>query len=103
LTATPSREAVGERRHLTVLFCDLVGSTAIAARLDPERWREPSPDFIAPPPSPDRAASSVEKAISLAHRQTNPSPWPLQMRSGRPEFMVGVGILDARRRLVTKP
>jgi class 3 adenylate cyclase len=25
---------------LTVLFCDLVGSTAIAARLDPEQWRE---------------------------------------------------------------
>ena len=31
---------VGERRHLTVLFCDLVGSTAIAAQLDPEEWRE---------------------------------------------------------------
>jgi class 3 adenylate cyclase len=30
----------GERRHLTVLFCDLVGSTAIAARLDSEEWRE---------------------------------------------------------------
>jgi class 3 adenylate cyclase/predicted ATPase len=30
----------GERRHLTVLFCDLVGSTGIAARLDPEQWRE---------------------------------------------------------------
>jgi len=25
---------------LTVLFCDLVGSTAIAAQLDPEQWRE---------------------------------------------------------------
>src|SRR6201987_2676216 len=36
-----SREApTGERRHLTVLFCDLVGSTQIAARLDPEEWRE---------------------------------------------------------------
>jgi hypothetical protein len=30
----------GERRHLTVLFCDLVGSTSIAAQLDPEEWRE---------------------------------------------------------------
>jgi class 3 adenylate cyclase len=30
----------GERRHLTVLFCDLVGSSEIAARLDPEEWRE---------------------------------------------------------------
>jgi predicted ATPase/class 3 adenylate cyclase len=32
--------ATGERRHLTVLFCDLVGSTEIAAQLDPEEWRE---------------------------------------------------------------
>src|ERR1700726_2801723 len=32
--------AAGERRHLTVLFCDLVGSTEIAAQLDPEQWRE---------------------------------------------------------------
>ena len=30
----------GERRHLTVLFCDLVNSTSIAAQLDPEEWRE---------------------------------------------------------------
>jgi len=33
-------EVVGELRHLAVLFCDLVGSTAIAAQLDPEEWRE---------------------------------------------------------------
>src|SRR6516162_917264 len=30
----------GERRHLTVLFSDLVGSTEIAAHLDAEDWRE---------------------------------------------------------------
>jgi predicted ATPase/class 3 adenylate cyclase len=30
----------GERRHLTVMFCDLVGSTALSAQLDPEEmWR----------------------------------------------------------------
>jgi Double zinc ribbon len=34
------RSIDAERRHLTVLFCDLVGSTEIAARLDPEEWRE---------------------------------------------------------------
>jgi class 3 adenylate cyclase len=34
------REVAGERRHLTVLFCDLVGSTSVAAQLDPEEWRE---------------------------------------------------------------
>src|SRR5262245_45710395 len=28
-------EAVGERRYLTVMFCDLVGSTTISAQLDP--------------------------------------------------------------------
>jgi class 3 adenylate cyclase/tetratricopeptide (TPR) repeat protein len=32
--------ATPERRHLTVLFCDLVGSTALSARLDPEDLRE---------------------------------------------------------------
>jgi len=29
-----------ERRHLTVLFCDLVGSTSLSARLDPEDLAE---------------------------------------------------------------
>ena len=29
-----------ERRHLTVMFCDLVGSTALSARMDPEDLRE---------------------------------------------------------------
>src|SRR6516164_10474976 len=29
-----------ERRQLTVAFCDLVGSTALSARLDPEDLRE---------------------------------------------------------------
>src|SRR5499426_2721480 len=28
--------AAGERRHLTVMICDLVGSTALSSRLDPE-------------------------------------------------------------------
>ncbi|MGE0827250.1 MAG: adenylate/guanylate cyclase domain-containing protein [Candidatus Binatia bacterium] len=31
---------VAERRQLTVLFCDLVGSTALSERLDPEELRE---------------------------------------------------------------
>src|SRR5262245_55995468 len=36
--ATRSRPAIpeGERRQLTVLFCDLVGSTALSEHLDPE-------------------------------------------------------------------
>ena len=31
---------VGERRQLTVLFCDLVNSTGMSERLDPEDWRD---------------------------------------------------------------
>src|SRR6516164_1297876 len=32
--------AEAERRELTVMFCDLVGSTELSARLDPEDLRE---------------------------------------------------------------
>src|ERR1035437_2183312 len=36
-TARPaSAKGTAERRQLTVMFCDLVGSTAISAQLDPE-------------------------------------------------------------------
>jgi TOMM system kinase/cyclase fusion protein len=38
-TAEP-RAPEAERRQLTVLFCDLVDSTALASQLDPEEWRE---------------------------------------------------------------
>jgi class 3 adenylate cyclase len=38
--AEASARSVGERRYLTVMFCDLVGSTGIAAGLDPEEWRD---------------------------------------------------------------
>jgi hypothetical protein len=33
-------DIAGGRRHLTVLFCDLLGSTEISSHLDPEQWRE---------------------------------------------------------------
>jgi class 3 adenylate cyclase/predicted ATPase len=36
--AAPRHREDGERRHLTVLFCDLVDSTTLASRLDPEDW-----------------------------------------------------------------
>src|SRR5262249_55411522 len=35
----PKSNAAAERRQLTVMFCDLVGSTALSARLDPEDLR----------------------------------------------------------------
>src|SRR5262245_26366043 len=46
-TATPATaysdaaaHADAERRQLTVMFCDLVGSTALSSQLDPEDYRE---------------------------------------------------------------
>ena len=36
----PSQVGSAERRQLTIMFCDLVGSTALSARLDPEDMRE---------------------------------------------------------------
>ncbi len=46
--AAPVRETelpAGERRQLTALFSDLVGSTEIASRLDPEDWHRISRDY----------------------------------------------------------
>jgi class 3 adenylate cyclase/tetratricopeptide (TPR) repeat protein len=39
-SSPPRTEGTAERRHLTVMFVDLVGSTALSARLDPEDMRE---------------------------------------------------------------
>ena len=37
---TPAAAFAVERRQLTMMFCDLVGSTALSGRLDPEDLRE---------------------------------------------------------------
>ncbi len=37
---TPNPLSSGERRQLTVLFSDLVGSTELSTQFDPEEWRE---------------------------------------------------------------
>lgn len=36
----PSTQSLAERRQLTVMFCNLVGSTALSAQLDPEELRD---------------------------------------------------------------
>jgi class 3 adenylate cyclase/predicted ATPase len=41
----PTPAPDGERRQLTALFCDLVGSTDIASRLDPEEWHRISKEY----------------------------------------------------------
>ncbi len=38
--AAPGPAPAGERRHLTVVFCDLVGSTPLSQQLDAEEWRD---------------------------------------------------------------
>ena len=43
--APPSRRDA-ERRHLAVLFCDLVGSTGISAALDVEDWRDLAGSYL---------------------------------------------------------
>lgn len=56
-SAEPAQEpaAEGERRQLTVLFCDLVESTRLAAGLDPEDWRDLVRGYQ------DAAAGAVER------------------------------------------
>ena len=44
-TPVKAQGVLGERRHLTVLFSDLVGSTEISAQLDPEEFRELVADY----------------------------------------------------------
>jgi len=39
-TIEPKTQDAGERRQVTVMFSDLVGSTAMSARMDPEDLRE---------------------------------------------------------------
>ncbi|MFN0313463.1 MAG: AAA family ATPase [Burkholderiales bacterium] len=50
-----NKSGQAERRQLTILFCDLVGSTALSSRLDPETLREVVRDYQA------RCASVVER------------------------------------------
>ena len=47
--SSPNRLEPGgaERRQITVLFCDLVGSTELAHRLDPEDLRELIGEYVA--------------------------------------------------------
>ena len=66
------RVATAERRHLTVMICDLVGSTALSARLDPEEMRAVM-DAL------EESASMV--LIALMRRFLSPSGIPSFSRS----------------------
>ena len=44
--AEPTRQDEAERRQISVVFCDLVGSTALSARLDPEDMRAVTANYL---------------------------------------------------------
>ena len=57
-TASPHPEDRAERRQVTVMFSDLVGSTALSARMDPEDLREVISRSASPKPCSASEASS---------------------------------------------
>src|ERR1043166_33458 len=71
--STPAREPeslpAGERRQLTVLFYDLVGSTPLSQQLDAEEWR----DVIAR--YQQAASCAVGRFGRNAARRTNGGAW----------------------------
>jgi len=91
--------STGERRHLTVLFCDLVDSTSIAARLDPEEWREIIADYH------HAAAEAIERfgghvAQYLGDGVMAYFGWPeAHENNAERAARAGLGILDAITKL----
>ena len=70
-TATLEPKSDAERRQLTVMFCDLVGSTALSTRLDPEDLRELR--RLSPRRHLASAAGNVRlqtKLVAKEHQQT---------------------------------
>jgi len=63
----PAPTPDADRRMVTVLFCDLVGSTELAAGLDPEVLREVTLEyFAAARAAVERHGGTVEKFIGDA-------------------------------------
>jgi DNA-binding SARP family transcriptional activator len=60
-------ERLPDRRTVTVLFCDIVGSTGVASRLDPEAYRVLMERYFTTVRAPiDRHGGTVEKFIGDA-------------------------------------
>ena len=70
----------GERRQLTVMFCDLVGSTALSEKLDPEELREPAACVSNPLRRRDRALRRVCRPL---RRRWHPDLFRLAHRARR--------------------
>ena len=65
--ARSAAERAPDRRHVTVLFCDLVDSTRLAAELDPEVYRQVMSDYFAAVRTPiAQHGGTLEKFIGDA-------------------------------------
>ena len=62
----PPAHDAAERRQLTVMFCDLVGSTALATRLDPRTCARSS-----------RSITSAAPRSSSAAAASSPNTWAM--------------------------
>ena len=74
-TSPPPSQA--ERRQLTVMFCDLVGSTALSVRFDPEELREEIRAY-------QNAVTPLSIGVARRPRETPPprrAPAPRQRQS----------------------
>src|SRR6516162_7207128 len=104
--AAPQTRESAERRQVTVMFSDLVGSTALSARMDPEDLREVISayqrrvaetvrrfgGFVAR--YMDDGERAVRAGLALIDAvATLPAPEPLQVRIGAATGMVVVGDL----------
>jgi SAM domain (Sterile alpha motif)/Integrase core domain len=78
--------ADAERRQLTVMFCDLVGSTALSARLDPEDLRGISYLIRDRDTSYGAAVTRRLRAMGIRDQPITPrSPW----QNGHVERLIG--------------
>jgi class 3 adenylate cyclase len=98
-----SHVRAGERRHLTVLFCDLVDSTSMATQLDPEEWREIIADYH------HAAAHAIESFDGYAGQYLGDGVmayfgWPLAHENDAERAArAGLAILQSIARLKQKP
>jgi len=69
--AAVSTKSTGERRVMTVLFCDVVGSTALAEGMDPETWTQMS--LLCPPAAHPYSAATGWSTSGEIHPRGHPS------------------------------
>ena len=59
----PAAAAEAERRQLTIMFCDLVGSTPLSTRFDPEDLARLSVRTTAASPTPSAALAGLSPSV----------------------------------------